>query len=305
MINLELFESSQNAPTVLKDIEETFRQLKKSPNNKYARQNLLSQIKSFTKSPEVVLFIDNEFNAGVITVYKKADLKNIIESTIKVFSLNDENTVITPSKLKNMQTVQESSDAVERIYVFIGKPFIRMFQPDELVAILLHEIGHVYAVTTNIPESVLQFFKTFIQMTIIVKFFLRVLNQITEIYILYNLIVFGLVHGITFTQRYGEYKADKFALKYGYGDSLLTALDKLRIKEKPKHGLINSIKRFFQDIAILFSSLFVPQTHPSKEGRIRKLQEKIFNEYKIVYPQYKDILDLVQNDYQKQEVLFK
>ena len=150
-------EVSEFAPQKLKELEETFKALKKSHNNKKARVGLIQQIKDFTKIPEVVLFIDNEFNAGVITVYKSNTIVNILKSFIDTFKSKQE--LISPNQLKKMTSVEESAEYIQRIYVFIGKPLLKVLSPQELVAILLHEFGHVYATTSAVPNNLLFLFK--------------------------------------------------------------------------------------------------------------------------------------------------
>ncbi len=300
-------EVSEFAPQKLKELEETFKKLKRSHNNKKARIELIQQIKDFTKIPEVVLFVDDEFNAGVITVYKSNSIKDIYKSFLE--SVKSKQQLIPPDQLKKITTVQESADLIQRIYMFIGKPLLNILTPQELVGVFLHEFGHVYAVTSSVPQNIFFLFKSLLKLTFIIQpmlLRLGVLTSVPHLLILYLFLTASL-NGITFTEHAGEYRSDSFALKYGYGDELIGALNKFHGKEKGKPGFTSKIKDLIKKVLEIFQRIFTPifnSTHPDTDKRIQRLEDQIFNEFKSIYPKYKEIFDLVHADYKIQEAKF-
>ena len=299
-------EVSEFAPKKLKEMEETFAILKKSHNNNTARLQLLKQIKEFTKIHDVVLFFDNDFNFGVIPKYKDVELLGIAKSFLSVFS--EEQPPLIDKQLKKMKSVEESSEAIDIVYIYIGKPLLKMLTPQELVAVLLHELGHVYAATSHLPNNLISLFKEILLKPINSKIFKSDMI-FSKLLFLYSMIISVLIHGITFTQHVGEHRADNFSLKYGYGDDMVTALNKFHTIEKMYRKREPKAKTFLKKFIVLFWKIFSldedekkKSSHPDTMKRIEKLESQMFEEYKKIYPNYKDVFDLIRADYKAREV---
>ncbi len=304
-----LNEVSEYAPKKLREMEETFAILKKSSNNKNARLQLLKQVKEFTKIHDVVLFFDNDFNFGVIPKYKEVEFLEIAKSFLNVFS--EKKSPLSNKKLIKIKTVEESSEFIDIVYIYIGKPLLKMLTPSELVAVLLHELGHVYSTTTHIPGNLAILFKNILLKPIKSKMFQND-AILSKLLFLYSMVISVLVHGITFTQHAGEHKADNFALKYGYGDDMITALNKFNKIEKLFKKTNPKAKTFLKKIIELFWDVFSitddekrMQPHPELKKRIEKLERQMFEEYKKIYPNYKDTFDLIRSNYNEQEAKTK
>lgn len=307
-----LQEVSEYAPKKLRELEKTFALLKKSTNNKTARLTLIRQIKELTKIPEVVLFIDRNYNAGVIPIYKMATMEDILKSTLALFSEKPAGEKIPKNQLRKLETIAESPKMISRIYLSIGAPLIRDLTPSELVAVLLHEFGHVYAITSSIPETILSFLDKVFSVTIFSNFlltplklnFIMLSSQLMMLYIIATLL---FSHGVSFLNRIGEYKADNYVLKYGYADELISVINKfsnLGISVKKKSSFSDFLTKIIKNIFLFFLRLISPANfvHPTDNKRIKNLENQIFNEYRSYYPDYKDVLNLVQADYAKQGV---
>ena len=302
-----LNEVSEFAPKKLREMERTFAVLKKSSNNKSARLQLLKQIKEFTKIQNVVLFFDDDFNFAVIPKYKDVEILGIAKAFLTMFS--EENSPLMNKKLRKLNSVEESSEAIEIIYIYIGKPMLKMLTPSELVAVVLHELGHVYATTSHLPGNLAYFFKKILLAPLKSK----ILSEdviLSRLLFLYSMTISILVHGITFTQHVGEYKADNFALKYGYGDEMISALNKFHTIEKIFRKTKPKARTFLKRIVELFWKIFTidddekrKQPHPETMKRIEKLESQMFNEYKKIYPNYKETFDLLRADYKAREAL--
>jgi len=296
-----LQEVSQYAPKKLKEIEKTLSELKKSSNNKNARLKLIQQIKDFTKINDVVLFIDKELNAGVITVYKKNRFKDIIKTIADKFSTKQKKVSI--EDLPKLTTVSENSELVERIYIFIGKPLLKLLTPQEMMAVLLHEFGHVYSATSDVPDTIMALLKPFLTASTFLLSILRrtgVLEMAVELFILYQVVISVFIHGISFTQRIGETKADNFVVKYGYADELVNVLNKFKGKEKDNPGFVGLVKKFFSEIIRILFFVFNPPEHPTEDKRIKNLEDQIYGSFKKYYPHYGEAIDLVRADYRRQ-----
>ena len=300
-----LNEVSEYAPKKLREMEESFAELKKSSNNKQARLKLLQQIKEFTKIHDVVLFFDTDFNFAVIPKYKDVELLSIVKAFLTMFS--EEHAPLMDKKLRNMKSVEESSEAIEIVYIYIGKPLLKMLTPSELVAVLLHELGHVYATTSHLPSNLAFLLKSLLLKPLKSKIFSEDII-LSKILFLYSMTIAVLVHGITFTQHVGEHKADNFALKYGYGDEMVMALNKFHTIEKLFNKSKPKARTFLKKIVALFWDVFTiddnekrAQPHPKTMKRIEKLEKQMFDEYKKIYPNYKETFDLIRADYKARE----
>ena len=304
-----LNEVSEYAPKKLREMEDTFAALKKSSNNKQARLKLLQQIKEFTKIHDVVLFFDNEFNFAIIPQYKNVEILGIAKAFLTMFS--EEHAPLANKKLKKITSVEESSDAIEIVYIYIGKPLLKMLTPQELVAVLLHELGHAYSTTSHLPSNLAVLFKRLLLKPLKSK---AISNDtiLSKLLFLYSMTISILVHGITFTQHIGEHNADNFSLKYGYGDEMISALNKFHTIEKLFKQTRPKAKTFLQKIIEMFWNIFSidddekrTQPHPESKKRIEKLESQMFEEYKKIYPNYKDTFDLIKADYKMREAKTK
>jgi len=292
-----LQESSPNAPKILKEMELLFNNLKKNKNDHNNREKLISKIKDFTKIEKVVFILEKGFNAGVFTLYKPTAASSF--SQIISYALESKDFNEKPMKqLSSLKEVKEPANAIDTIYIFYGQDMVKALTGAELVAVLLHELGHTFMTTTNLPYKLLSTFKRLFAGTIYLNFLAKIFDFIAfKFYLLYNLIALGFIWGITFDKRRNEYAADKFVLKYGYADDLISVLAKFKKPTRTPSGWLDKVKEFINQIYTILTTIINPSDHPSLDRRIKQLENKIFNEYRKQYPEYKTTIDMIQTDY--------
>jgi len=189
------------------------------------------------------------------------------------FGLHAYNFAVIPYIKPNKDVkIKEKKDLVKfinvkRIELIFGNDFIKEHTPPELTAILLHEIGHLLNYLSIMMTSIL---KIMYPIYLIARG-LRMIPFIGAVFYPLFLITSRTLH---FAEHIGEYQADKFSAKYGYGDELVSALKKWENEEvKIKKKLT-----IFQRISML-QELLVSSTHPANKDRILKIVEVMKKNY--------------------------
>lgn len=285
---LELFfEVSRYRSDILKDIDQSFRILKENPRDLAVKKELTNQLREFTGIKNVILTFKKDYmNAAVIPIYNQVISTDIV-NLLKDFE--------SGNNIKNLQIVEEPSKYIRKIYIIIGRDMFDTFSPRELTAILLHELGHVYTYTSNLPRIVLSLLTkiTTVAGNLFKVPILSLLNILSiPSYIISSLVIITVSRSLTFLEHRGEYKADQFAAKYGYGDELVKVLYKIHNKsaeaEKRQH--------WYGKLWNFISELFVPSTHPKSSKRINELSDKMLEDYKKLYPTLNNELSIILKD---------
>lgn len=288
LINLEyLFEVSRFRSDLLKDIDEVFARIKRDKNNVQAKKDLVSLLKEFTNVKHMVLSVKKDLlNAAVVPIYNRQLSLDIIDL------FRD----YKPSEDKKVETIEEPEKYIRKIYIVLGDKLINLLTPRELTAIFLHELGHVYAHTANLPRMIVSILKKITAASIPVRigagiFFHAVIGM--PILITVMLISFFLSRSMTFIEHRGEYKADQFAVKYGYGDELIKVLYKIHNIETNEQKNIHWLKKLLN----FFIEIFVyPSSHPDTPKRIIKISEDLEEEYKQMYPKLSKEIGIILSD---------
>lgn len=282
-----LLEASKFRSELLKDLDDAFSLLKKDNKSIKAKKKVTDIIQEFSKIKTVVFNTKSKFlNASVIPVYDQlisSDLINILKD------------YQASGNIRNLEIVEEPSKYIKKIYVIFGIELINTFSPRELTAIFLHELGHVFTYTSNLPRILLalvkntvgtigQFFKTPI---------LYILNIFTlPIYFMTMILIITFVRTLTFLEHKSEYRADQFAAKYGYGDEMIKVLYKFH----NKYIETESKKAWYKKIWDYIEEIFVPSSHPQSSKRIEELSEKMSADYKKLYPNLNKELSIILRD---------
>ena len=206
-----LFEVSIYRSNILKDIDQDFAEIKKDKQNHAAqdlsnKNSLIKNIKEFTGIQDVKITLIKDFpNACVIPIYTRLFSLDLL-TLYKDYKID--------GNIKNLNVIEEPSKYIKKIHIIFGYEFINMMSPRELTSILLHELGHVFAHTANLPRLLVGYFKTFLNIILSIP-------MTIPIYLVTMAIVITLMRSFSFLDHRKEYKADQFAAKYGYGDEMI------------------------------------------------------------------------------------
>lgn len=235
----------------LKDVDVLFKRLKAANKDKVTRQKILRELE---------IKLEKLFGIPVVIDYH-------------LFGLFSENFAVFPYIKPNKDVkIKETKDMIQfinvkKVNLIFGNNFIKMHTSQELTAILLHEIGHL----TNYLTKASQLFLTVLSPIFSILQGLRMLPIVSivlfPLYILCSRSLF-------FIQHMGEYQADKFVAKMGYGDELISAIEKWK-KESIK---IKKSLTLMQRISMI-GQFLKGSTHPTDISRIEKLIESIKVEY--------------------------
>lgn len=281
-----IFEVSKYRSDILKDIDKIFSRIKENNKDLAAKKELTQKIKEFTSVKHVVLTLKPKYtNASVIPIYNQTISTDLI-NLLKDFESGE--------NLKNLNVIEEPSKYIKKVYIIIGIDLINMFSPRELTSILLHELGHVYTYTSNLPRLLLNVFQKFVGFVgeIFKTPILAILNLLSlPAYAIASLIVITLTRSLTFLEHKSEYRADQFPIKYGYGDEFVKVLYRLH-----KHVETKKHRVWYEKLWSFINSWFIPSTHPASSKRINEMSDKILDEYKKIYPNLDKELSIILKD---------
>lgn len=282
-----IFEASKFRSEILKDIDQDFALIKKDKKDLAAKKSLVENIKKFTNTKHVNVSIKKDYmNAAVIPIYNQVlsiDLINIL----KDYEAGE--------NIRNVDVVEEPSKYIKKMYIMFGDELIDTFSPRELTAILLHELGHVFTYTANLPRILLSLFQKSVGIAgmMLKTPILWLLNLISlPAYIISSLIIMIVVRTLTFLEHKSEYKADQFAAKYGYGDEMIKVLYKLHNKQIERQ----SQQTWYEKIWNFIGTIFQPSSHPASSKRIKEVNEQILKDYKKMYPTLSNELNIILKD---------
>jgi hypothetical protein len=239
-------EVAQNVDRRFLKIDQLFKEIK--------QQKKINQINSTLIKIETKLSKIFDVNILIQADYIGQDIDNVI--------------CIPVLKKGKLWTTDLSLNDVDSINIILGYDIIRNNTPSQLTAIMLHEIGHVANHLKGFSLSVDQFFKHLGPAG-------QLINLLPIIGVIFFIVKLG---GLKITSRLKEYKADAYAVKYGYGDELMQALHKLDKTGRQARSEASILTRLLNTI-----NDFLSKFHPSKEARIKQIYNDIISEYSNQY----------------------
>ena len=210
----------------------------------------------------------SEINKLLILIEKKLGsfFKTKIQVQADYIGVSANNVACLPVFKTNKFPTNPSLKDIKYINIIIGYNIIQLCSPSELTSILLHEVGHI--------EQSLHGFSLWIN-NLFMK--LEKIGTLVSVLPIIGFIFFILrLGGLTLTSRMKEYKADEVAIKYGYGDELMSALHKLN-----KYGSYGE-SNIFDKILIYIKELLV-DAHPKNTSRIKQINNIIIDKYADEY----------------------
>lgn len=271
-----IFEASSFRSEILKEIDQDFALIKKDKKSLAANKKLVKDIKQFTGIKDIVITLKKDYyNAAVFSVYNQALSTDII-NVFKDYKVDGD--------IKDLDVVEEPSKYIKKLYIVFGSDLIGDLSPRELTAIILHELGHSFNYTANLPRLFLSMFKNIIDFT----------GKILAIptFAVSLLISSILMRTLTFLDHRGEYKADQFAIKYGYADDIVKVLYKFHNKEVE----MKDKQAWWEKILWFIGRLISPSTHPTSSSRIEEINNQMLNDYKKLYPKLSKELSIILQD---------
>lgn len=282
-----IFEASQFRSEILKDIDQDFTLIKKDKKALAAKKELIKNIKEFSGVKNVIITFKKDYlNASIIPIYNQQFSLDL---------LNNFKDYENSGNIKSLEVAEEPAKYIKKLYIIFGNELIDSFSPRELTAILLHELGHSFTYTSNIPRILLALFQKGVG---VVGMLFRVpvlwlFNLVTlPMYVVSSLIVITIARSLTFLEHKGEYRADQFAAKYGYADEIIKVLYKFHNKEE----IVKAKEAWWEKIWVFIKELFSPSAHPNNSSRIEEVNDQMITEYKKLYPKLSNELSIILKD---------
>ena len=170
---------------------------------------------------------------------------------------------------------------IKEIHFLIGIKTINLFTPEEMTAITLHEIGHL---THHLSSTSIRIYMVLTKLKIMSESFSPIIIVGIPFFILFVL----TSRSLNFFQHPQEYNADKFPIKYGYGDEMVSVLEKFQDYEFK----ITSQESWFSKL-MRWKSILVGSTHPSENNRISRILQTVKEDYLHLYPDNKKLKEYV------------
>ena len=300
-----LLEVSQFAPRKLQRIERVFRRFKeKEINITQFRKELAATIHEVTGIKQVVVFSDNNLNAAVVPIYNRLMPSNIFR-VFHELGVGANLDALPPDQLKKLKKIC-APDSIEVIYIIVGNPMVARFTPEQLTAVMLHELGHVFSRTSALPFFIFHTFRELFRMSFPISIFTAALFRVKELIPWITLLYFVGINGFAFVDKLGEYEADSFATKYGYGKEIMEVnkifheeyFGAAQAKQKSR-SIWEFTKSLLKQIVSWLLDLMFPGEHPSSKNRMKRIKDEIENKYKSIYPDQKEFFAAIFNDIEK------
>ncbi len=259
-----LLERGTNILPGLTDIDRLFGQLKQDPDDAAIKNKLESELQNIFGVQFIIEIVKSgelSDNFAVLPIMKVSSKSNnqITETTVKLFDF-------------------------DLVYLFIGVDLLKISKPKQITAILLHEIGHVIEHSSTIQTFLMSMLHK-------INYASNLLSRIPIINFVFFPLLIITSRTLTFTNHAYEYGADKFAVKYGYGDEIAQwCLDHLKHNSKNKTTNNTSLFKFIE-------SIFDYSTHPTFNNRLIEVTNEIKQTYSKHYNNKK--IDAILNKYYK------
>ena len=261
-----IYEAIQNRSPILKEAEEQIEILTNNYKNKEALNKLNNLLKKFTNINNFNISIKyNLYNAYCITIYTDFFNKTLLDYFKKE----------QKSKINIKQVQRNASQYIDRMYIVLGHKIMKECTPQETMAIILHEIGHAFNHTTNLP-NILAWFNNKIRSVHKKILTLSLIPfGVGWLFMTLSFIIGNFSKTLSFFEHKQEYSADKFATQYGYGDDLSKVLIKFDSKFKKQ----KTLSWWKQLLVFLYKIIKPGESHPMTQDRLCQMLKTIQSDY--------------------------
>jgi len=152
--------------------------------------------------------------------------------------------------------------------IYISQPLYNILTERERIAVALHEVSHSKTfdmVTLNSLQSLGQFGSLLASLLEAENYEWIRYGPLPAVFLAHYLASMLVV---MYTSRKLEYKSDEFAVKFGYGQDLANAFNKLRKHSIPRKECKTKTCEVFRGIGSLLNS------HPGMKDRIERILKK-------------------------------
>ena len=260
-----IFEVSKNAPKILSELVIVLDKYKEAKQSEYKSLNKeVSVILSkFTKS-KIVFKMNN--NIGTACIYPEYKFSS------------------TTAPIKSVE-ILESLTHIKKATILVDYDlFFKKLKltSSELIGVILHEVGHLTYHTSFFPGLFKHLFRFGLDAALRIAGLARLLRLI-PLDLTLTIWATSLLCSRTLSifEHMEEYDCDKYAIKYGYGDELISAFIKLNEytsgKFTTKRGIFSKLFNYTKSILNITS-------HPTDVNRICKMSKLVQQDYTDDYP---------------------
>jgi len=159
-------------------------------------------------------------------------------------------------------------------HIFVTKGLLNLLNEDEILAVCLHEAGHIttFDVVQNLAVSLSSTWvaKAFIESSS--KFLLKTDTPLlfsVKVIFAFILVVLLSASPIIILGKINEYRADKYSVKFGYGKHLASSLTKLQKYVDEEHVGENAFMKSIRKVSNFLD------VHPSTKNRVDRLLKNV------------------------------
>ncbi len=289
-ISSYIYESTEYTPPILIEVEDLLSQLKEKPSSTSITNRIEQLLEKFTKIKNIAFEVKKGFsNATIHVVHKKTFSTSIIRSIRDIFGTSYKKKIESSTKLVKLNKVEESARHIKFIQITMGLKYLK--DPKRCMGIILHEIGHAFQRTSGLIDLLVTYhqmgFKglkfTYITMLGLVLTAPLITSPLIAPLILFSLIGVdqSVMRGLGET---GEFAADNYATKYGYGDELVKEFYKDKKRKKKHVENLDAFRKLIYYFDVAQKEILSPDEHPSNKRRIQNIKNRMEKEYSKIYP---------------------
>jgi hypothetical protein len=213
---------------------------------------------------------------------------NIVEEYKKELKKSNNNIItMSNSKLQNIKNFVNIKKINDREYKIHPNNLIELFfnypipilysiannkvlKEEEHIALFLHEVGH-HIIEPKVNRNSLAIFFRVVGYLALIGRFLTVFFP--PVYLIFFCISLLVLIPNNMIDRSLEYASDSFAAIAGYGDALISSLQKLTDNYEKQITALNIFDKFIINIQDFFNKYFNLGTHPTLEKREKNIKK--------------------------------